>query len=196
MNDVKALFKEKSFQINSYILKSIKSLNLNLDEFLLVLYFINESPFLDLEKIKERIGLKDEEILNAYSHLLELSLIETEVVKVDGKMNETINLEHFYDKLALNKKEEVDVPNDIFYKFESELGRSLSGIEYETINNWVNNGINTETIESALKEAIMRGAPNLRYIDKLLYEWIKKTNTSEEEYKELFDYDWLGDTSE
>lgn len=193
MNDLKTIFKEKSYQINPYVLKNIKSLNVSLEEFLLLLYFINEKPNLNLGEIKEKLSMSEEEILNAYSNLLTKGLIEVVVDKKDNKITETISLESFYNKLVLNKKEDKNVPNDIFYKFESELGRSLSGIEYETINSWVNKGISEEVMESALKEAIIRGAPNLRYIDRLLYEWNKKPNSNnEEEYEELYDYDWLG----
>ena len=42
MNDLKSLYKQKNYQINSLVLKSIKGLNLSLAEFLLILYFINE----------------------------------------------------------------------------------------------------------------------------------------------------------
>ena len=60
----------------------------------------------------------------------------------------------------------------------------------------------------ALKEAVFNGVSNLRYIDKILYEWKKKGLNSKEdvennrlqfqqkkvEKKELFDYDWLNET--
>jgi len=193
MSDLVKLFKDKSFQINSQVLKNVKSLNLNINEFLLLIYFMNKELLLDLEDIKDVLGFTDEEVLNTYSELLTKNIIETKVIKENGKVSEVISLDLFYDKLVLNKREEKsNNSNDIFFKFESELGRSLSSIEYETINNWIDNGISEELIENALKEAIMRGAPNLRYIDKILYEWTKKNRKPEEEVKELFDYDWLG----
>ena len=77
---------------------------------------------------------------------------------------------------------------------ENEFARSLSPIEYETITNWLNNGISEELINDALKEAVVNGVTNLRYIDKIIYEWTKKNANSKEgnDYEELFDYDWLG----
>ena len=46
-------------------------------------------------------------------------------------------------------------------------------------------------------EKMKKTFPNLRYIDKIIYEWTKKSNMKErEEYKELFDYDWLGANDE
>lgn len=194
MNDLKTLYKQKSYQINPLVLKNINSLKLSLNEFLLIIYFINEKNSLDLEDIKFHVGLNEEEILNTYSELLNKCLIEIKVEKENGKVNELISLDMFYDKLILNSSKTPEKKEDIYSKFENEFGRSLSPIEYETINNWINNGVTEETIINALKEAVINGVSNLRYIDKIIYEWTKKARKPEEdeEYKELFDYDWLG----
>ncbi len=197
MFDLKKLFKQKNYQINPLILKSIKTLNLTLNEFLLIVYFINEEPFLDLVKIKEVLGFSDEEILNIYSDLLTKGLIEVIVEKKDTKVSETISLELFYDKLVLNGKEDEKKNVDVFSKFEREFGRTLSPIEYERINSWISSGVSEEMITNALNEAVINGSPNVRYIDRIIYEWSKnKGNSEREEYKELFDYDWLGDSDE
>ena len=62
MLDLKSKYQEKSFQINKLILKSIKTLNLSLNEFLLLMYFINEKNSLDLENIKDTQSHTDEEV--------------------------------------------------------------------------------------------------------------------------------------
>ncbi len=195
MNDMKKLFKERSFVINPNILKNIKNLNITLNEFLLILYFINIDNVLDIENIEKLIGLNPEEILNTYSELITKGLINTIVTKEDGKVNESIDLDMFYDKLIMSQKEEKKESKDIFECFENEFGRSLSPIEYETINNWISNGVSEDTIKSALKEAVINGVSNLRYIDKIIYEWTKKGNKPniEEDFKPLFDYNWLDD---
>ena len=80
-------------------------------------------------------------------------------------------------------------------------------MEYEIINGWLDVPFKEELIISALKEATYNGVSNLRYIDKILYEWKKKGINSKEdieknrndfqnrkvESKPLFDYDWLID---
>lgn len=193
MNDLKSLYKQKSYQINPLVIKNLKNLNLSLNEFLLILFFMNESDFLDLERIKSSLDFTEEEILNVYSELLNKGIIEVIMEKQNGKVSEIVSLEMFYDKLILNAPKEVKKYEDIFSKFENEFGRSLSPIEYETINNWIENGVSEQIIIDALKEAVINGVTNLRYIDKIIYEWTKKTKHKEqEEYKELFDYDWLG----
>lgn len=196
MNDIKKEFLKKDFIINTNIVKTISNLDITIKEFMLLLYFININNSLDLKNIKDKIGLNDEDILNTYSSLLTKKLISVSLVKTNGLSSEVINLDMFYDKLIMNTKTE-EVSTDIYSKFESEFGRVLSPIEYETINRWLSSGVKEDLILSALKEAVVSGACNLRYIDKIIYSWTKKEKSEEkEDYQELFDYDWLGDESE
>jgi len=196
MNDIKKEFLKKDFIINTNIVKTISNLDITIKEFMLLLYFININNSLDLKNIKDKIGLDDEDILNTYSSLLTKKLISVSLVKTNGLSSEVINLDMFYDKLIMNTKTE-EVSTDIYSKFESEFGRVLSPIEYETINRWLSSGVKEDLILSALKEAVVSGACNLRYIDKIIYSWTKKGKSEEkEDYQELFDYDWLGDESE
>ena len=194
MDDLRKLYKQKSYVINPLVLKNIKSLDLSLNEFLLIIYFLNGELSLDLEKIKEALNLTDEEILNTYSNLLTKGYIETTLNKENGKVTEIISLDMLYDKLILtSQKENKTEQTDIFSQFENEFARSLSPIEYETINKWIEKNVSEEIILSALKEAVMCGATNLRYIDKIIYDWTKKGNIKdyEEDYKEIPDIDWL-----
>ncbi len=191
MNNVRASFKTKNFIINENVVKTIKNLDITLKEFLLLLYFINIKALLDLNDIKKVLGFNEEEILNTYTSLITKGLIEVKVFKDSGVVSEVISLDMFYDKLVMNTKNEEN-NTDIYSKFESEFGRSLSPIEYETINRWLENGVSEEIITSALKEAVINGASNLRYIDKIIYEWTKK----EEDYTFIDDFDWLNDGDE
>lgn len=196
MNDVRASFKTKNFIINENVVKTIKNLDITLMEFLLLLYFINIKALLDLNDIKKVIGFNEEEILNTYTSLITKGLIEVKVFKDSGVVSEVISLDMFYDKLVMNTKNEEN-NTDIYSKFESEFGRSLSPIEYETINRWLENGVSEEIITSALKEAVINGACNLRYIDKIIYEWTKKgIKPKEEDYSFIDDFDWLNDSDE
>ena len=80
-------------------------------------------------------------------------------------------------------------------------------MEYEIINGWKEVNFKEELIIAALKEAVYNGVNNLRYIDKILYEWKRKgihniedVERNKLEFKqirenkqELYDYDWLND---
>lgn len=197
MKELKEFLKTKSFVINSSVLKNVCNLDISLKEFILILYFINIDNHLDLENIKKYVDLGDEEILNIYTSLINKSLIETKLNKNGTTIDEEVSLDLFYDKLILNKKEEKKETN-LFELFEGEFGRTLSPIEYETINTWLDSNIDEETIKNALKEAVLNGVTNLKYINSILYEWTKKgikSKSLEEtrDFKDLFDYDWLKD---
>ena len=70
-----------------------------------------------------------------------------------------------------NNPDEADT--DIFDTIQKEFGRTLSTMEIEIIKAWLENNITVDLIKEALKESVYNGVANLRYIDKILYEWGK-----------------------
>ena len=168
---------------------------MSLDEFLLILYFINISCELNTDDIKDKLGFEEEVVFNTFNSLINKKYIEMDVKNKNGNIIEMIKLDPFYDRLALNRKTD-DNTSDIYSLFEQELGRTLSSFEYEIINKWIEKGIDEETIKKALKEAILNGVTNFKYIDKIIYEWSKnnvKQIKKKETLEDLFDYDWLDD---
>lgn len=198
MSDLRNVFASKDFVVNSNIVKCISEIDITLEEFLLILYFINVSSYLDTNDIKNKLGFNEEKAFTTFSSLLNKKYIEMVVSNNNGQVIEQIKLEPLYDRLALNQK--IEVPNtDIFALFEKELGRTLSSFEYEIINKWIDSGIGEDIIKGALKEAILNDVRNFKYIDKIVYEWSKngvKNKIKEEKHKEevMFDYDWLDDS--
>lgn len=197
MDRLREIIKEKDFVINPLILKNIKKFNLNINEFLLLLFFINVNSELDTSRINKSISLTEEEILSAFDNLVSKGLIEVKVIKNSDKIKEEISLDNLYNKLLLDLPEEKK-ETDIYSSFEKEFSRTLSPIEYETINKWLEGGVSEDTIKSALKEAVLNGVYNLRYIDKIIYEWTKKKiNISNDTGStQVFDYNWLEDDNE
>lgn len=203
------IIKKKDYVIKSFIFEIIKRQELNLNDTLLLIFLINqEKPILDLNLIKETTHLTDIEIMTSYSNLSKKNLIKTDIIKVDEKIEEYINTDNIYKLAYMNLTEEAksESINDIFATFEKEFGRTLSPMEYELINAWINTGINEDLIIGALKEATYNGVSNLRYIDKIIYEWGKKgfktiddvnKHIKNKEKKEFtddgFDYNWLED---
>lgn len=197
MDRLREIIKEKDFVINPLILKNIKKFNLNVNEFLLLLFFINVDSELDISKINKSISLSEEEILSAFDNLVSKGLIEVKVIKDKDKIDEEISLDNLYNKLLLDLPDEKK-ETDIYSVFEGEFSRTLSPMEYETINKWLENGVSEDTIKSALKEAVLNGVYNLRYIDKIIYEWTKKKIkiSNDEGSTQVFEYNWLEDDNE
>jgi len=196
MSELRDTFKSRDFVINSNIIKCIGSLDISLKEFLLVLYFINVSPILDTDDIKDKLGLSEDEIVESFSSLLNKKFIELDVSNKSGEVIEKIKLDPLYDRLVMKKKIEKN-NDDIYTAFESEFGRTLSPMEFEMVNSWLEKGASEDMIKDALKEAVLNGVRNFKYIDKIIYEWlkngVKKRVKEDDSNNEMFDYDWLDD---
>lgn len=205
----KNILKEKNYFVPTYLLNIVKTENLNLNELLLLMFFINDNLVFDIKLITDSLKLNEADVLQAFDGLIKKNLISLATKKNDmGKIEEFINIDPFYDKVVmdLQEEEQEEVKNDIFSIFETEFGRPLSSTDYEIIKAWIEKGVSEELVIGALKEAVYNGVPNLRYIDKIIYEWQRKgyktmkdinnhnsSITNKEESVELFDYNWLDD---
>ena len=176
-NNIINLFKEKSLIIPNFLLINYKSLNINEKELIFISYLISLKELIfDIESFSNDLNYNKEEVMNIISSLEEKKLIEVVVKKENNIIKEYIALDNLYNKVlnnTLDTEEKEDTPL-VYEKIEEEFGRTLSPIEYETIKRWIDSGIKEELIYEALKEAILNGVTNLKYIDKILYEWKKK----------------------
>ena len=166
----------------------------------------------DKEEIKRKFSISTSlsipEIMELIDSLTSKSIITMVTDKKEtGMIREYLDISSLYDKIIvmiLNESETEIVNKDnsnIYDVIEKEFGRCLSPIEYETIKGWLDSNISEDLIKEALKEAILNGVNNLKYIDRILYEWnkkgykkpsdvVKKIQVKEEKI-DLFDYDWL-----
>ena len=170
--------KNQRLIVDTKFIKETLKYNLSLNEFLLLVYFDNAfDAFFDVKLIANILQLSEENILEAYSSLLNKKIIKVEMIKNrEGKLEEKISLDPLYQDVLLQEKkqEKIKEKEDIFSTFEKEFGRTLSGTDYEIINAWIEKGFSEELIKAALKEAVYNGVNSLRYIDKILFEWHKK----------------------
>lgn len=196
MKELRNEFLTRDFIVNANIIKSIGNIDITLDEFLMILYFLNVSYYLDIDSIKDKLGFDEEKAVSVFSNLINKKYIEMIVSNVNGNIIEQISLDPLFDRLVLNKKTE-DNSSDIYALFENELGRTLSSFEYDLINNWLSKGIGEDMIRDALKEAILNNVRNFKYIDKIIYDWsrngVKKRFKEEKIQEDMFDYDWTSD---
>lgn len=207
-NFLEQYVKAKDYVLRKELFPLMWEYKLNLEEVLLLIYFMNEDiPTFDVEQINKITMISVNKILDSFTSLTNKGLISINVIKENSGVKEVVNLDPIYkcmvDGLMKNNKKVVN--NNIFEKFEKEFSRTLSPMEYEIINDWLDKNISEELILGALKEAIYNGVNNLRYIDKIIYEWNKKgfknmedvnnhlrnRNTSDKSVKEISDYNWL-----
>ncbi len=197
--------KANDLVIPSILLMNYKDLKLNEKELLflsLLMSYDGEIGF-DPAYFSKILSFEVNDILEILSSLSTKKYVNVVVKKSAGKMKEFLDISCLYEKLMsyVISLEDEEKETEIYSVIETELGRTLSPIEYETIGGWINANISEELIKEALKEAVLNGVGNLKYIDKILYEWTKKgyrkasdvrrKKRVKEEDIELFDYDWL-----
>lgn len=215
MEKIVQLLKDSTVQVPRLLLFNFKKLGCTTSDCITLIYLLNEKDTLfNPKKISDDLNITLPEVLEIVDHLSTNGILSIHLKKVNGVREEHIVLDGFYEKLAyliINNEEKEDCKSKTIYDlFEQEFGRTLSPMEFEIIGGWCDAGFEQDVIVLALKEATYNGVSNLRYIDKILYEWKKKGihskadvekerqayQTKKVEKKELFDYDWLNENDE
>ncbi|MBR4261757.1 MAG: DnaD domain protein [Bacilli bacterium] len=209
------ILKSKVLVIPMYIYRLKDKLELNEIDFIILMYFYNKGDNItfDVNQINKDLGIQAKDIMTSIGELTSKKLIDFKNIKNDkGITEEYISLEDFYNKVSLllmdEEVEEKEEDTNIFTDIEREFGRTLSPMEYEIVRAWIENNFTEELIRCALEEAVLNGVSNLRYIDKILFEWSKKGIKTKEDVEknrmdfrkkeeskqiEVFDYNWLDD---
>lgn len=127
------------------------------------------------------------------SHILR-KLIQRQFLSINQienekhQLSERYSLEPLWNKLFTVDEDEQEKPDEgnLFILFEQEFGRPLSPFEIEMISSWLDDdGIVPALIKAALREAVLMGKLNFKYIDRILRNWNKKGIKTVEEAREL-----------
>lgn len=214
------IFKQGHIVIPLFMLQHYKELKLEIGEFLFLMYLYNlgNKFIFDPSKFVSDLNLDIKDVMNYIGTLSDKHFIRVEVMKNDkGLMEEMVLMDDFYSKLSLITMDEINNASstdssNIYEVIEKEFGRTLSPMEYEIIRAWLDNDMSEELIQEAIKEATYNGVSNLRYIDKILYEWSKlgiktakdvsdnkkkrakaKEEASSDVDMDIMDWDWFDD---
>lgn len=208
---IEQLNNENHYTVPKYVLTYAKELGLDMNSLILLIYFLNKpnKSIFNYKKIIEDLNFSEKELLDAISSLKDKNILLILMEKNDsGVLEEKIDISLFYEIIfskMLNHEKKEEGEKDLYDNFEKEFGRTLSPMEYEIIHSWLEQGISNELILSALKEAVFNGVNNLRYVDKILYEWnkkgikkpddvvIKQKEKEDESTNETYEYDWLNE---
>jgi DNA replication protein len=164
--------------------------NLNLNEYDLVL-LLNILSFIEKgngfptpEELSSRMTVSVLECNEMLRRLVQRGYIEImDEYSTEGIRSEKYSLKPLWEKLVdqflkndtHNKgmKKEAE-ETDLYSCFEKEFGRPLSPFECETLGMWMDDDRHDPIIiKAALREAVMSGKMNFRYIDRILFEWKK-----------------------
>lgn len=188
---------EGSVSIPNLLLQHYKNIGLNeIECFVLIQLhsFIEKGiRFPTPEQLAERMTLSNEECIETISKLIRkgVLLIEEHKDHVNTIYSESYSLTPLWVNLihsivAIEQQDSaLETQESLYSIFENEFARPLSPIECETLAMWVDEDKHSsELIVAALKEAVLSGKINFRYIDRILFEWKKNgIQTAEEAHK-------------
>ena len=206
-----SLIKDKPIVIPRILFNNYKLLNITDFELILLVTIMSygDKVIYNPEEFAKVINADRHQVMGTIDDLCNKNILSLVIEKGNRKTCEYLSFDLLYEKLfniVIDKKEDNVIDNSIFSLFESELGRMLSPMEYEQIKEWITSGNSNEIIACALKEAVLNGVGNLRYIDSILNDWNKKGYKTKadiikdkENYRakksmvEVFDTDWLNE---
>ncbi|KAB2333651.1 DnaD domain-containing protein [Bacillus mesophilum] len=177
---------EGNISVPGVLLTNYKDLNLNECELVLILQVISfiekGNDFPTPVELSSRMTISVSECTDQLRRLIQKGCIEIkEEITKDGIRFEKYDIEPLWGKLIelfLHKeKRESQLKHqqdetDLYTCFEREFGRPLSPFEIESLTLWLDDDHHDpHIIKAALREAVMSGKLNFRYIDRILFEW-------------------------
>nr|WP_106784733.1 DnaD domain-containing protein [Lysinibacillus timonensis] len=184
---------QKTVSIPLLFFKHYKELKITDEEAIILMQLIafhtENNDFPTPNDLEKRVHININDITVHLQRLMQKGLLEiTQGVDLSGKLFEKYSLYPLWERI-LNflessqiQHEKISKKNDegeLFSIFEQEFGRLLSPMEIETISMWLDvDHHSLEVIKAALKESVVAGKVNLRYIDRILFEWKKKNITT------------------
>ncbi|MCK6257480.1 DnaD domain-containing protein [Fictibacillus sp. KIGAM418] len=191
----KALFlkwlSEGTVSIPHVLFKQYRAIGLQDEECMLILHvhtFIESgNPFPTPEELSGRMSISAARCMALLRSFIQQGLLEIDHFE-DGEKGmyyEAYSLNPLWEKLLSllsnqeaeqDQQEKENDEENVYSIFEREFGRPLSPMECETLKIWIDQDRHSPAlIISALKEAVISGKLNFRYIDRILFEW-KKNN--------------------
>ena len=178
-------FKSGNLVLPSALLLHFKELFPSSEDFLVWQFFYlqNTSALDELSpsQIAETIGKELADVNQSISNLTENGLLQYRTIELNGEIELIFDASLAFerlDSLLGNQTPVATTPNpqnqlkDLVETFQQELGRLLTPFEIEDLSKTVKeDGIKADLIKEALREAVLNGKPNWKYIQAILRNW-------------------------
>ncbi|MEH7437187.1 DnaD domain-containing protein [Neobacillus drentensis] len=186
--NILAWLQEGTITVPSLLFSEYRNLNLNETELVLllnILTFLEKGKeFPTPEELSARMTISIADCNEMLRRLIQRGFIEIiDSYSTDGIRYETYSVNPLWEKLVdqfllskkmVNKLDKKTEETDLYTCFEKEFGRPLSPFECESLGMWMDDDHHDPIIiKAALREAVMSGKLNFRYIDRILFEWKK-----------------------
>ncbi|MCL6571627.1 MAG: DnaD domain-containing protein [Bacillus sp. (in: Bacteria)] len=187
-SNILAWLQEGNITVPSLLFSEYRNLNLNEYELVLILNIVtflekgHEFPTPD--ELSDRMTISISECNEMLRRMIQKGYIEIKDKYSDeGIRFEKYSVDPLWDRLVdqflKNNRKSEEISNkteetDLYTCFEKEFGRPLSPFECESLAMWMDDDHHDPVIiKAALREAVMSGKMNFRYIDRILFEWKK-----------------------
>ena len=178
-------FKSGNLVLPSALLLHFKELFPSSDDFLVwqFFYFQNTTGLEEMSpsQIAERIGKEISDVNQAISNLTERGLLQYRTIELNGEIellfDASLALERLDDLLGVahSNSDQLTPQNqlkDLVEIFQQELGRLLTPFEIEDLTKTLKeDGTSADLIKEALREAVLNGKANWKYIQAILRNW-------------------------
>jgi len=183
-----AWIQEGNITVPTLLFSEYRNLNLNEYELVLLLniltYLEKGHEFPTPDELSARMTITISECNEMLRRLIQRGFIQiTDGHNHDGIRYEKYSIEPLWERLIeqflinnkMNKETDKKADEtDLYTCFEKEFGRPLSPFECESLAMWMDDDHHDPMIiKAALREAVMSGKLNFRYIDRILFEWKK-----------------------
>lgn len=184
---------ERQLTIPTQLLLEYKSIGLNETEVMVVLqlfrFQVSGIDFPTPMEITNYLTISENECREILLKIIQKNLLSIDELSDEtGQLSEAYNLNPLWERLFMNpQNNEPDKDNaaTVFILFEQEFGRLLSPFEIEQINAWLDEDkMNTALIKAGLRESVLMGKLNFKYIDRILREWKRKGIITVEQARE------------
>ena len=186
--------KEGHILVPKILINHYAELGLEGDELVLILYLLSKisanQNITEIDSISSHLGMEMSRVFQALETLLKKDYLAIELVEnAQGKQTDHYTLRPLFEKLdqeyftsqvedrplQMNQESQGLTAKDLVARIEKNFGRVLNPIELEMITDWLRKDhYSPELIHLALREALIRQAYNLNYIDKILLNWQKQ----------------------
>ncbi|CAM1663207.1 DnaD domain-containing protein [Streptococcus pseudopneumoniae] len=178
-------FKSGNLVLPSALLLHFKELFPSSDDFLVWQFFyLQNTTGLDEmspSQIAERIGKEISDVNQSISNLTERGLLQYRTIELNGEIellfDASLALERLDDLLGVadSSSDQLTPQNqlkDLVETFQQELGRLLTPFEIEDLTKTLKeDGTSADLIKEALREAVLNGKANWKYIQAILRNW-------------------------
>ena len=178
-------FKSGNLVLPSALLLHFKELFPSSDDFLVWQFFYLQNTTgleeMSPSQIAERIGKEISDVNQSISNLTERGLLQYRTIELNGEIellfDASLALERLDNLLGAptSSSDQLTPQNqlkDLVETFQQELGRLLTPFEIEDLTKTLKeDGTSADLIKEALREAVLNGKANWKYIQAILRNW-------------------------